>query len=63
VAHALPTDERIAVFDNDGTLSCEKPMPIELGFILQRLAEMASDDASLRRLPSITPATTATSRS
>ena len=26
--------ERIAVFDNDGTLWCEKPMPIELGFIL-----------------------------
>jgi hypothetical protein len=24
--------ERIAVFDNDGTLWCEKPMLIELGF-------------------------------
>jgi phosphoserine phosphatase len=41
--------ERVAVFDNDGTLWCEKPMPIELGFILQRLAEMADEDASLRR--------------
>lgn len=40
--------ERIAVFDNDGTLWCEKPMPIELGFILQRLAEMAEQDPSLR---------------
>jgi len=40
--------ERIAVFDNDGTLWCEKPMPIELGFILGRLAEMAEADASLR---------------
>ena len=40
--------ERIAVFDNDGTLWCEKPMPIELGFILQRLAEMAEADESLR---------------
>ena len=29
-------EERVAVFDNDGTLWCEKPMPIELGFILQR---------------------------
>ena len=37
----VPPAERIAVFDNDGTLWCEKPMPIELGFILQRLAEMA----------------------
>ena len=37
----VPPEERVAVFDNDGTLWCEKPMPIELGFILQRLAEMA----------------------
>jgi phosphoserine phosphatase len=44
----LPEEERIAVFDNDGTLWCEKPMPIELGFILQRLAEMAELDESLR---------------
>ena len=35
------TVERVAVFDNDGTLRCEKPMPIELGFIRERLAEMA----------------------
>lgn len=40
--------ERVAVFDNDGTLWCEKPMPIELGFILQRLAEMAEADGDLR---------------
>ena len=40
--------ERIAVFDNDGTLWCEKPMPIELGFILTRLAAMAEADPSLR---------------
>ena len=39
---------RVAVFDNDGTLWCEKPMPVEMGFILQRLAEMAQADASLR---------------
>ncbi len=39
---------RIAVFDNDGTLWCEKPMPIELGFILHRLSDMADSDPSLR---------------
>jgi hypothetical protein len=44
----VPPVERIAVFDNDGTLWCEKPMPIELGFILQRLAAMAEQDPSLR---------------
>ena len=47
-AQYVPPAERIAVFDNDGTLWCEKPMPIELGFILQRLAEMAEDDPALR---------------
>jgi phosphoserine phosphatase len=44
----LAPEERVAVFDNDGTLWCEKPMPIELGFILQRLAAMAEQDPSLR---------------
>ena len=38
---AVPSEERVAVFDNDGTLWCEKPMPIQLDFILRRLAEMA----------------------
>ena len=45
----VPPAERIATFDNDGTLWCEKPMPIELGFILKRLAEMAEADESLRK--------------
>jgi phosphoserine phosphatase len=44
----VPPAERVAVFDNDGTLWCEKPMPLELGFILERLAEMAEQDPSLR---------------
>jgi hypothetical protein len=47
-AQYVPPAERIAVFDNDGTLWCEKPMPVELGFILRRLDEMAEQDASLR---------------
>src|SRR5262249_22640576 len=44
----VPPSDRIAVFDNDGTLWCEKPMPIELGFILTRLVEMAEHDETLR---------------
>jgi phosphoserine phosphatase len=47
-AQSVPPEERVAVFDNDGTLWCEKPMPVELGFILKRLAEMAEKDESLR---------------
>ena len=45
----VPIEERVAVFDNDGTLWSEKPMPIELGFILLRLAAMAEKDDSLRQ--------------
>jgi phosphoserine phosphatase len=44
----MPVEERVAVFDNDGTLWCEKPMPIQLDFILRRLNEMAEADAGLR---------------
>lgn len=39
---------RVAVFDNDGTLWCEKPMPIRLDFTIRRLGEMAAGDVSLR---------------
>ncbi|MGW1344346.1 HAD family hydrolase [Kribbella sp. NPDC002412] len=45
---AVPMAERVAVFDNDGTLWCEKPMPIQLDFILRRLGEMAAGDPDLR---------------
>ena len=44
----VPERERVAVFDNDGTLWCEKPMPIQLDFILRRLAAMAEADPTLR---------------
>jgi phosphoglycolate phosphatase-like HAD superfamily hydrolase len=44
----IPVEQRVAVFDNDGTLWCEKPMPIQLDFILRRLAEMAEADPALR---------------
>jgi phosphoserine phosphatase len=44
----VPPAERVAVFDNDGTLWCEQPMPIQLDFILRRLAVMADQDPELR---------------
>lgn len=44
----VPPRERIAVFDNDGTLWCEKPMYIQLDFLLRKLAAQAKIDASLR---------------
>jgi phosphoserine phosphatase len=45
----LEPPARVAVFDNDGTLWCEKPMPIQLDFTIRRLAEMAHDDPSLQQ--------------
>jgi phosphoglycolate phosphatase-like HAD superfamily hydrolase len=45
--HVEP-DARVAVFDNDGTLWCEKPMYIQLDFLLRRFKEQAEADASLR---------------
>ena len=44
----VPPEERVAVFDNDGTLWCEKPMPIQLDFLLRRLVVMAEQDPTLR---------------
>jgi hypothetical protein len=43
----VPPSERVATFDQDGTLWCENPMPIEIGFVLARSAEMAEADESL----------------
>jgi len=44
----VPVEERIAVFDCDGTLWCEKPVQNQIVYILQRLAGMAEKDTSLR---------------
>jgi hypothetical protein len=48
VSDGLPVEERVAVFDNDGTLWCEKPLPIQADFIIRRLVEMATADPGLR---------------
>ena len=45
---SVPVEHRIAVFDNDGTLWCEKPMPIQLDFVLRRFVEMAEASPELR---------------
>jgi hypothetical protein len=49
-------EERIATFDNDGTLWSEKPIPIQLDFTLHRMAEMAKTEAALQgEQDSVTP--------
>jgi hypothetical protein len=37
----VPVAERIATFDNDGTLWCEQPMPVQFYFALDRVKELA----------------------
>ena len=37
----VPPAERIATFDNDGTLWCEKPLPVQLFFTLDRVKALA----------------------
>jgi len=37
----VPAAERIATFDNDGTLWCEKPLPVQLFFALDRVKALA----------------------
>ena len=37
----VPVAERIATFDNDGTLWCEQPMPVQLYFALDRVKALA----------------------
>lgn len=41
-------EARVAVFDNDGTLWTEKPMYIQLDFLVRRFREQAQADKSLR---------------
>lgn len=44
---ALSVEERVAVFDNDGTLWTEKPMPTQLHYVVQQWAADANADPSL----------------
>src|SRR6185369_16732572 len=37
----VPAEQRIATFDNDGTLWCEQPMYVQLAFALDRVKAMA----------------------
>lgn len=40
----VPPPARIATFDNDGTLWCEKPMYVQADFVFRRLREMVAAD-------------------
>ena len=40
----VPPADRIATFDNDGTLWCEKPVYIQADFVFRRFREMVRED-------------------
>jgi len=44
----VPPTERIATFDNDGTLWCEQPMPVQGFFLADRVKQLAERDPSLK---------------
>ena len=48
-ASFVPVPERVAAFDNDGTLWCEKPMCPQADFLLRRWKEMAQAHPGLAR--------------
>lgn len=48
VVTRVEPEQRVAVFDNDGTLWCEKPIYVQLDFLVRRFAEQAEADPSLR---------------
>src|SRR5262245_40542398 len=45
----VPVNERIAVFDNDGTLWCEMPVPVQVFFISDRIHALAPQHPEWRR--------------
>jgi phosphoserine phosphatase len=47
----VPPEERIAVFDNDGTLWCEQPLPVQGLFLFDRLKVLLNDRPELREKP------------
>ena len=43
----IKPEDRIATFDNDGTLWAEKPIPVQLNFLFQAFAKTAKNNPSL----------------
>jgi hypothetical protein len=47
-AEFVPPAERIATFDNDGTLWCEQPMQVQVFFLIDRVKQLAAEDPVLK---------------
>ena len=49
----MPADQRIATFDNDGTLWIEQPMYVQLAFVLDRVKALAPHEPRLDDQPAV----------
>lgn len=49
----IAPEDRIAVFDNDGTMWSEKPVPFQAFFILDRLEELSKSNPEIKQNPQI----------
>lgn len=52
-ADFVPVKDRIAVFDNDGTLWAEKPIYFQLIYAVDQVAKIAKDDPSILTSPAL----------
>jgi phosphoserine phosphatase len=46
-ADFVPPEERIAAFDNDGTLWCEQPLQVQFFFLIDRVKELSAKDPAM----------------
>jgi len=58
----VATADRVAVFDNDGTLWSEQPLYTQVTFALDRVLAMPADDPRRETLPSLAPLLTGNRR-
>jgi hypothetical protein len=49
----VPVEERIAVFDNDGALWPENPIPFQLAFAVNEVNRMVAEDPALKEDPMV----------
>ena len=53
----VPEQDRLAVFDNDGTLWPECPMPFQIAFVLDEVKRLVAEQPELAKDPMIEAAT------
>jgi hypothetical protein len=46
-ADFVPPEQRIATFDNDGTLWCEQPLQVQFFFLIDRVKELSARDPAM----------------